>query len=177
MEYIINIKWKFYIYQWVCIYMISGCLVKRSCHVSSGESTEVQEEVRDHSLNSTLSIQRPFHPQTLNDFFLLSNFPWYKYYPTSQMLPFICRRERSSPLGPAPRVLKLTITMLQANDLLVVTATNRHNSQIKAIRENWIAPMWQKFGYILFHKSHAEVSLGKVLPFLCHDEDPTGRGQ
>lgn len=48
----------------------------------------------------------------------------------------ICRRERPSPLGPDPRVLKLTTTMLQANDLLVVTATNRHNSQIKAIREN-----------------------------------------
>lgn len=52
---------------------------------------------------------------------------------------------------------------------------NRHNSQIKAIRENWIVPMCRKIGYILFHKSYTEVTLGKLFPFLSHEEDPTWR--
>lgn len=87
-------------------------------------------------------------------------------------LALICKNESPLSLGPGPRVLKLTISILSANDLLAMAAMNRHNSRIKAIRENWIAPMWWKFGYILFHKSHSEVTPGKLFPSLSHGEDP-----
>lgn len=53
-----------------------------------------------------------------------------------------------------------------------MAATSRHNSQIRAIRENWIAPTWWKFGYILFHKSQSEVILGELHGSLSQDEDP-----
>lgn len=91
--------------------------------------------------------------------FLLLTFP---HVNVSQLLKcpsaLICKSESPFSLGPGPRVLKLTISILYVNDLLVVAATNRHNSQIRAIRENWIASTWWKFGYILFHKSWPEVT-------------------